>query len=610
MVKLGFVNVTGEENLWDLQGYGNKLLYFNPGLQDALAGSVDGIERNGSFSTLSNIIQEHVVKVNSDGIGAYIRTQPVFEQDEFLSSARWWKTIKNRVNKLSLEDAIETEEKLFQDVDVVVKPFKKDGKIGYDILVNVNKGSGLYLTDAEIKELGRHGRAHIFDHMKPAASNAPINGSALDKREHRLSKLVEFTKNLEKVYAALAKKAGTRFSDDTLLLAPQFVESIFLNDDALDIYKGKPIVLIDSEQIEDRPVVEIELRRREKAWADISRKPRKKPIKKIGKGSKNNPYVNNSELKDKSLDFKNYQTVKNILDKYIIGQSDATLTLSEAICDHYQRMQMSAADKKCVKKDNILMIGPTGCGKTYLARTVAKKVLDVPFAEFSLPQVTAAGYVGGDVNTILEELIDNAGGDVAAAEQGIVFLDEIDKIRRDPSRGRDIKGDDVQNELLTMLAGEVKHTKHGAIDTSNILFICGGAFEGIEPFLNGRSKVTADALRAYGLKGELVGRLPYVVELNKLNKNDYTRILKNAKESPLRGKEKLFKQYGIDLAFSDSAINRIAALAEKDTTGARALDGLLATTLKGLRNPKHEYVQKGTLRINQTRVNEQMARYR
>jgi ATP-dependent Clp protease ATP-binding subunit ClpX len=609
MVKLGFVNVAGEENLWDLQGYGNKLLYFNPALQDALAGSVKGIERNGSFSTLSNLIQEHVVKVNSDGIGAYIRTQPIFEQDEFLSSTRWWKTLKNRFNRLSLEDAIENEEKVFEDVGVVVKPFKQDGKVGYDILVNIDKGSGECITSPELRDLGRRESAYLIDHMKPATANAPIHGSALDKREYRLSKLVEFTKDLEKVYAAIAKKAGARFSDDTLLLAPQFVESAFLNDASYNIYQGRSIVLTDSEQIGERPVVEIELQRQGKA-AGISRRPRKKPVPKIGNGSKKKPYTNNGDLKDKSLDFKNYQTVKKILDKYIIGQSDATLTLSEAICDHYQRMQMSASDKKCVKKDNILMIGPTGCGKTYLARTVAGKVLNVPFAEFSLPQVTAAGYVGGDVNTILEELIGNAGGDVSAAEHGIVFLDEIDKIRRDPSRGRDIKGDDVQNELLTMLAGEVKQTKYGAIDTSNILFICGGAFEGIEPYLNGRKKVTADALRAYGLKGELVGRLPYVVELNKLNKSDYVRILKNARESPLRGKETLFKQYGIDLVFSDSAINRIAALAEKDTTGARALDGLLATTLKGLRNPKHKYVSKGKLRINKARVDEQMAKYR
>jgi ATP-dependent Clp protease ATP-binding subunit ClpX len=644
MVKLGLVNVDNN-GIDEMSGFHkDTLYYFHPELQNRLSSSVPGLEMNGGMRNLSELVQEQVVKIDDQGAAAYIRTQPIFDFN-FLDWRTWWKLAKSKLKLLPLEEALDTEtdSKIFDDLNISIKPYYKKGKLGYEIAINVaDEGVTDIFGRAKKAEersqkwgLKRSSDDAIamsvaMEHMKPKKANAPKYGESLDREGYRMGRIVDFLKRIEKVYSALARKKGMSLPDETMLLAPRKADGIFLDKRSDDLYSHQKIALTDNDLVDERPVIGLELEHeyssgtRRKSWEELlkeikQRRQKKKttPIGgKPGKGKTFKP----GEKKDSSLDFKNYKTVKKILDKYIIGQSNANLTLSEAICDHYQRMQMSEADQKIARKKNILMVGPTGSGKTYLARTIADKVLNVPFAEVSMQDKTASGYVGGDVVSILEELISNAGGDIRSAEKGIVYLDEIDKIRKQGNGDkRDIKGDDIQNELLTVLAGEVKETKYGPIDTSNILFVCGGAFEGIDNYCkldrqisgknNGRRRINADVLRAYGFKGEFIGRLPYVVELNKLKKGDYAKILK-APGSALEGEKKLFKSYGIKLVFENDAIDRLAECAAEDSTGARAIDGLLADSLKGLRTKDHRYISNGTLRMTRKRVDEQLRKYR
>ena len=302
--------------------------------------------------------------------------------------------------------------------------------------------------------------------------------------------------------------------------------------------------------------------------------------------------------------------LKEELDRYVIGQDDAKVALCVAVYNHYKRiLQPCDGDDVEIQKSNVLMLGPTGVGKTLLAQTLAK-MLNVPFAIADATTLTEAGDVGEDVENILLRLIQAADFDVEKAEKGIIYVDEIDKIsRRSENRSitRDVSGEGVQQALLKILEGTVSNVppqggrKHPnqefiEINTSNILFICGGAFDGIEDIISERtkgtqsigygasvltakekenesiiSKIQARDLVKYGIIPELVGRMPVIVGLNNLDKDALKRILVEPKNSLTKQYQKLFRMDGIELSFDDDALDAIAELAKERKTGARGL---------------------------------------
>ena len=301
--------------------------------------------------------------------------------------------------------------------------------------------------------------------------------------------------------------------------------------------------------------------------------------------------------------------IKNHLDQYIIGQDDAKKVLSVAVYNHYKRLiQPLSTDKEEVdiEKSNIIMVGETGTGKTLLARTIAK-VLNVPFCIADATVLTEAGYVGEDVEAILSRLLQAADYDVKAAERGIVFIDEVDKIARksdNPSITRDVSGEGVQQAMLKLLEGSVvqvppqggrKHPeqKMVAIDTRNILFVCGGAFDGIDRVIGKRmstqaigyssvSKEEVDKenllqyiapqdLKGFGLIPELIGRLPVLTYLNPLDKEALRLILTEPKNSLTKQYVKLFKMDDMELTFTDGALDFIVQKAVEFKLGARGL---------------------------------------
>lgn len=286
------------------------------------------------------------------------------------------------------------------------------------------------------------------------------------------------------------------------------------------------------------------------------------------------------------------------LDNYVVGQEHAKKVLSVALYNHKKRLRDRSG---LIKKSNILLVGPSGCGKTLLARTMAR-LLDVPFATADATSLTAAGYVGGDVESCLQRLLEAAGGDVGLAEKGVVFIDEIDKIACRESGIRDIGGRSVQAALLKMIEGSEVPVPVGVrrnsnvecvvMDTTDILFVCGGAFDGIFNKKEGeqpigfragsiRSEPTreqpvdTEMLVKYGLMPELVGRLPVICTLDGLTEDDFVRILTEPEDAIIKEYELLLKKDGVKLIFEADALAEIAKLAMKRKTGARGLRGIL-----------------------------------
>lgn len=319
------------------------------------------------------------------------------------------------------------------------------------------------------------------------------------------------------------------------------------------------------------------------------------------------------ENADAAFDVKNLPAphrIKAQLDDYVVGQDYAKKVISVAVYNHYKRVATGTMDDIEIEKSNILLLGPTGCGKTYLVKTLAK-LLDVPLAIADATSLTEAGYIGDDIESVISKLLAAADNDVDRAERGIVFIDEIDKIaKKKNTTSRDVSGESVQQGMLKLLEGADVEVPVGAnsknamvplttINTRNILFICGGAFPDLEEIIKQRlskqtsigfnaqlkdsmdeekdilKKVTVEDIKKFGMIPEFVGRLPIICPMDSLTKESYIKILKEPKNAILKQYQKLLALDEVKLNFEDSALEAIAEKAMERDTGARALRAII-----------------------------------